>query len=96
MDLYIKAGSSIDALQGKAFNIGGGINNSSSLLELFSFLNEKLDVELVYKKIQTRISDQKVFVSNLNKIKTFLDWEPKICKEDGLSKSLEWISRLLK
>ena len=58
--LYVKASESIESIKGQAFNIGGGIENSSSLLELFSFLERELDIEMKYQQLPPRESDQRV------------------------------------
>jgi CDP-paratose 2-epimerase len=91
VNLYLVAAKHIDKTKGQVFNIGGGINNSLSLLELFSILEDKLNVKLRYIKIPPRESDQKVFVANINKIKKFIGWEPKIDKRAGIEKMLQWV-----
>jgi len=92
VDLYLKASEKIENIKGKAFNVGGGIENSSSLLELFSFLKQELDIKMTYTKLPPRESDQKVFVADITKVKELLDWEPKVSKEDGIRKMIEWVS----
>ena len=44
----------------RLFNIGGGVENSLSLLELFEILEQKLDIKMNYREIDWRESDQKV------------------------------------
>jgi CDP-paratose 2-epimerase len=90
--LYLKASTKIDSIKGQAFNVGGGMNNSSSLLELFSFLEEELNVKLEYTKLPVRESDQRVFVADLAKAKELIGWEPKVSKEEGIRKMIEWIN----
>lgn len=51
VSLYFKEIEHIDKAKGQAFNIGGGIGNSLSLLELFEILEKELDVELRYEKL---------------------------------------------
>ena len=41
IDLYLKASIKIESIKGQAFNVGGGMSNSSSLLELFNFLEKE-------------------------------------------------------
>ncbi|MDC0933636.1 GDP-mannose 4,6-dehydratase [Arcobacteraceae bacterium] len=88
--LYLKASTKIDSIKGQAFNVGGGMNNSSSLLELFSFLEKELDIKMEYTQIPARESDQRVFVSDLSKAKGVMAWEPKVFKEDGIRRMIEW------
>jgi len=90
--LYLKASEKINNIKGNAFNVGGGIKNSSSLLELFSFLEQELDIKMTYTKLPPRKSDQKVFVADIEKVKKLTDWKPKVSKEEGVKKMIEWIS----
>lgn len=89
--LYLKASTKIESIKGQAFNVGGGMNNSSSLLELFSFLEKELDVKMEYKELPVRESDQRVFVADLSKAKELIGWEPKVSKEEGIRKMIEWV-----
>jgi CDP-paratose 2-epimerase len=91
VNLYLEVVKKIDKTKGQVFNIGGGIRNSLSLLELFNFLEAELDVKLIYKKIPARESDQKVFVADITKIEKFIGWEPKTEKFCGIAKMLKWI-----
>ena len=90
VDLYFLALEEIDSIKGEAFNIGGGLDNSLSLLELFDYLNQKLDIELKINRQDTRESDQKVFIADLTKIKSKIDWIPKISLNEGLDNQIEW------
>lgn len=95
VNLYFKAVENIDKAKGQVFNIGGGIENSISLLELFQFLEDELDVKLYYRKLPWRASDQKVFVANINKARDILGWEPRITKQEGIRMMLDWLKDYL-
>ncbi len=90
--LYLKAAESIESIKGQAFNIGGGYENSSSLLELFHFLEQELDIKMTYKQLPARESDQRVFVADITKVKDLIGWQPKVGKAEGIRKMIEWIS----
>ncbi len=92
VELYLLASQKIDAIKGQAFNVGGGIENSSSLLELFAFLEKELDITMNYTQLPVRESDQKIFVADLSKVKALIGWEPKITKEEGIRKMVQWVS----
>jgi CDP-paratose 2-epimerase len=94
VDLYFKTVERIEEAKGHAFNIGGGMENSISLLELFEILREELDVELRYKKLPWRVSDQKVFVADITKARRMIKWQPKTDKLRGIKKMLEWVKAL--
>lgn len=93
--LYMQAVKHIETAKGQAFNIGGGIQNSLSLLELFKLLEEKLSIELTYQKLPVRDSDQKVFVAGIEKAVSLIDWRPKVSCEDGVKRTLDWQSQYL-
>jgi CDP-paratose 2-epimerase len=90
IDLYSKAISNFDAVKGSAFNVGGGFKNSLSIIELMNILEVKLSVKLNYENIDSRISDQKVFISKNTKIENLLKWQPKIDIKDGLDQIILW------
>lgn len=90
--LYLKAAEKIDVIKGQAFNIGGGIDNSSSLLELFHFLERELEIKMTYRQLPVRESDQRVFVADIAKVSSMIGWAPKVAKAEGIRKMIEWVS----
>jgi CDP-paratose 2-epimerase len=92
-DLYFRAAAQADKAQGQAFNIGGGIDNSLSLLELFDILEELTGTKLNYTKLPWRESDQKVFIANITKAYTILGWKPKVSCREGVSKMVAWLKQ---
>lgn len=91
VSLYLEASRNIDSIMGEAFNIGGGISNSLSILELMNFLTEMIGVSLSWNHIDARESDQRVFIADLTKIKSALGWQPKVSKTEGIYKMIKWI-----
>lgn len=89
--LYFSAIEHRDAVKGQAFNIGGGMANSLSLLELFEFLEQELNVHLKFRKTPWRLSDQKVFVADLSKIASATGWKPRTAARDGLQRMIQWV-----
>jgi CDP-paratose 2-epimerase len=91
--LYLAAVTQIDQAKGQAFNIGGGIANSLSLLDLFALLEELAGVKLNYTRLPVRESDQRVFVSDLSKAHKLLGWQPKVSSRDGVTRMFEWVGQ---
>ena len=89
--LYFVAVEHIDQAKGQAFNIGGGMKNSLSLLELFALLEELLKIRLTYTKTPWRQSDQKVFVADVAKAERLLQWEPQEDAPSGIANMLKWL-----
>ncbi|WP_368163727.1 GDP-mannose 4,6-dehydratase [Aeromonas sp. R6-2] len=90
ISLYFKAMKSLNDIQGNAFNIGGSIKNSLSLLELFDLLQVQAGAKLNYIKLPVRESDQKVFVADISKINNLIDWQPNVSAETGVQKMFDW------
>jgi len=91
--LYYSAIEHIEQANGQAFNIGGGVGNSLSLLELFAMLNSKLGIEMTYTQLPSRESDQRVFVADITKANGLLKWKPEVSADLGVSKMLEWVCK---
>lgn len=89
---YLEGLRDIHRIFGQAFNVGGGMENSSSVLELFSVLESLLGVKLRFKKIPWRHEDQRFFVADTQKCQKSLHWSPKISKITGLEYVLDWVS----
>jgi CDP-paratose 2-epimerase len=89
---YLAASERINCIKGHAFNIGGGSNNSCSLLELFDVLRDILGVSLNYRCLDWRHEDQRFFVADNSKIESMLGWLPVVSKNDGVEKTLRWIA----
>ena len=92
VNLYFMAAKKISTLKGKVFNIGGGIDNSISILELFDMLEKKFNIQLKYEKLRPREGDQKFFVTNIDKAKNLIKWRPEVSIDEGIDKMIEWIS----
>lgn len=92
--LYFATVENIDKVRGKVFNIGGGTGNSLSLIDLFGYLEKKLDIVMKYKQLEWRKSDQRVFIADIRKAKDILNWSPKINKIEGISKMLNLIEKI--
>tara|TARA_Y100001968_G_scaffold329179_1_gene377942 strand:- start:837 stop:1889 length:1053 start_codon:yes stop_codon:yes gene_type:complete len=91
ISLYHSAFLNKEKLSGEIFNIGGGISNSLSLIELFNFLSEELSIDnLKYVKIPRRKSDQDFFVALIDKANHLLDWGPKKSYQEGIRLMIKW------
>lgn len=89
--LYMTAVDHIEQAKGQAFNIGGGIENSLSLLELFSLLEGLLNIKLEYTRLPVRESDQRVFVADIEKAKRILAWQPNVSAQNGVARMVDWV-----
>jgi CDP-paratose 2-epimerase len=88
--LYFRIAERGNDVVGEAFNVGGGMENSLSLLELFALLQEQLGVPLRYERLPPRPSDQLVFVADTQKAARRLDWRPEVSAANGVERMLAW------
>jgi CDP-paratose 2-epimerase len=98
--LYI--GDLVDALQcaednlpqiaGQAFNIGGGPDNTISLIELIERIEALNGSPPVVGYGPWRIGDQRWYVSNPDKFERATGWRPKTNIGSGLRRLYEWLS----
>lgn len=93
VNLYFSALEKMDSAAGNAFNIGGGMRGSLSLLELFNLLETILGKPLDYDCLPPRVSDQKIFVADVAKAKTLLGWQPTVSSRDGVTNMVEWVEQ---
>lgn len=80
----------------QVFNIGGGIENSLSLLELFDLLQEltAMPEPMVFERLPRRQSDQDFFVADVRKAQSILQWYPRVSSQQGISKMIEWTNAM--
>jgi CDP-paratose 2-epimerase len=78
-------------LSGEVFNMGGGPENTISLLELLDMLEQLTGKRSKITFSNWRPSDQKVYVSNISKAKEKLRWSPKVSPKEGVEKLVNWI-----
>jgi CDP-paratose 2-epimerase len=74
--LFMMLLENIHRVGGEVFNIGGGVSNTLSLLELIDHLNSKGGDPLTISYAPWRTADQKIYISDISKIKSVIGWEP--------------------
>jgi CDP-paratose 2-epimerase len=79
-------------LSGEVFNMGGGSENTISLLELLDMLEQLTGKRSKTNFSNWRPSDQKVYISNISKAEEKLGWSPKVSPKEGVEKLVDWVS----
>jgi CDP-paratose 2-epimerase len=77
----------------EAFNVGGGPSRLLSLIDLVEMLERKLDRKIPLKWDDWRPGDQTVYVSDIRKLKTALNWAPDIDVPQGISQLIDWVDQ---
>mgnify|MGYP003642709861 CR=1 FL=1 len=93
MHAFFKAWDNIDTVSGKAFNIGGGIANSISLLELIQWIEDKFGKSMNLSFNQTRTGDQLYYVTDTLKFQKAVDWQVMVSKNEGLESLYAWLEK---
>lgn len=75
---------------GKAFNMGGGVENSSSLLELIDEIRELTKTGVDIEWGAERLADQKWFVADTELAHETFGWSPCIGISEGLRRLYDW------
>jgi len=72
------------------YNIGGGSENTISLLELLYRLEDLTGKKSVVSFKDFRPGDQKMYISDISKAKRELGWRPEISVEEGIEALVQW------
>lgn len=84
-ELYLDELENINGIAGEVFNVGGGKDNTLSLLECMDTIQKETDQAFVPEFKDWRDADQKVYISNISKVKNKLGWSPKVSPQEGIS-----------
>lgn len=91
IDLYSLSIKHIDTVQGQAYNVGGGLENSMSLFTLIRMLEALVGRKIPIKFDDWRPGDQKIFISDITKAKRDLGWVPNTSSGEGVQSLFEWV-----
>ncbi|MFP4469513.1 MAG: GDP-mannose 4,6-dehydratase, partial [Bacteroidales bacterium] len=91
INAFMLSWKNIDSLKGEAFNIGGGTENSVSLLELIKYLEELEQHEISVDFNDWRKGDQKYYVTDTSKLKRMTGWIPQTGYRQGVRRLLQWL-----
>jgi len=75
----------------RVFNIGGGMDNTLSLLEFVDYLEKKAGRRLDARFAPQRPSDQKVYVSDYSLLTQATGWKPQVSVREGIDRLYEWV-----
>ena len=91
VNAMLLASRNAQALTGQAFNIGGGIRNTVSLLELLDLIGEYEGVRPDAKFEDWRIGDQRYYVSDTRSFERATGWRPRISVREGVRRLHSWL-----
>jgi CDP-paratose 2-epimerase len=91
VDAFLVTAERIDRLSGNAFNIGGGLRNSTSLLEIIERIEGLTGVRPEVSMAAWRTGDQRYYVSDNRELTRATGWQPRVGIDEGLARLHEWL-----
>jgi CDP-paratose 2-epimerase len=92
LDAYDAVVEQIDSTAGQIYNVGGGPENTLAIWSEFGpLLEELLEQSIPVTRADWRPGDQRVYVSNIEKMRRELGWEPRIGVREGVARLVTWI-----
>ena len=91
IELMLLAAERARATSGRIYNVGGGEQNAISLVELLDLLERELGRRIQRVHAPWRPGDQRVYISDIEKLRRELGWVPRVTKEEGIRRLIAWI-----
>jgi CDP-paratose 2-epimerase len=91
-DAITSALAGIDRVAGRAFNIGGGVANTTSLIELIEHISEHSGVLPMLRFDDWRPGDQRYYVSDTRAFTALTGWNPRVGVSEGVRRLVSWIT----
>jgi CDP-paratose 2-epimerase len=88
---WLGALARIEAVRGRAFNLGGGPENAVSLLELVDLIARMHDDVPDVRFDLRRPGDQPWYVSDTSALSAAIGWRPRVRLQDGLRTLDKWL-----
>ncbi len=88
-ELYLKELEMIDEVKGEIFNVGGGYQNTLSIIEAITEIEKISGKKFQLNYHDWRVADQRIYISNIAKVSERLNWNPKVSPVDGIQKMYE-------
>ncbi|HEY7353996.1 MAG TPA: GDP-mannose 4,6-dehydratase [Terriglobales bacterium] len=87
---FEKVRGQVDKTAGEIYNIGGGIKNSVSLLEVIDMIEQITGKPVRYSMQRTRPGDQIFYVTDFEKLTQHTGWKPKISVRQNIHMIWNW------
>jgi len=91
VDAMLLATDDIERHAGRVFNVGGGVANSSSLLEMIDLIGAIHGRRPVIAASGWRIADQKYYVSDTRALAEATGWAPTLTPAAGVERLYRWM-----
>jgi len=75
---------------GQIYNVGGGADNTISLLELIERIEKLLHKRVNYRFRESRRGDQSIYITDFTKLREHVGWSPRISVSQTLENIRDW------
>jgi CDP-paratose 2-epimerase len=87
---FEKVRARMEKTAGQIYNVGGGIKNSASLLEVMEIIEQITGKRLRYSLQRPRPGDQLFYVTDFDKLTKHTGWKPKISVSQNIEMIWNW------
>jgi CDP-paratose 2-epimerase len=91
VDALLVASSDERALEGRAFNMGGGPDNAVSLLDVVEMIGQLSGDRPRLRWDDWRVADQRYYVSDTSAFSEVTGWRPRTGVQSGIASLYEWL-----
>jgi CDP-paratose 2-epimerase len=92
LDAYDGVQTCIGKAAGQVYNVGGGSDKTLAIWTEFEPILEKLlGRKLNVARSTWRPGDQKIFVADIRKAASELNWSPKVGVQEGITRLFDWV-----
>jgi CDP-paratose 2-epimerase len=93
VEAYVHAWQRIGSVKGRAFNLGGGLDNAVSLRQLLAYIGTLLDRDLEIAMSDWRAGDQRYFVADTRRADAALALGSKVPWKEGVARLAAWLAK---
>src|SRR5437667_3687984 len=87
---FEKVRAQMEKTAGQIYNVGGGIKNSVSLLEVIEMIEQVTGKKVRYSLQRPRPGDQMFYVTDFDKLTKHTGWKPKISVRQNIQMICDW------
>ncbi len=91
VDAMVFAQEQIDQVRGRAFNIGGGPQNTLSLLQLIDQIQDLAGTRPLLEFEDWRVGDQRYYVSDTSAFSAATGWTQRVPLREGIEHLYNWL-----
>jgi CDP-paratose 2-epimerase len=91
VNALLLAQENMPGISGQAFNIGGGPQRTTSLLELVDTIVRLHGRKPRLRFESSRTGDQRYYVSDTSRFREATGWEPRVSARDGIEHLYDWL-----